>query len=84
MMITTVEVAPEPGGYKVSVIRTYDNGRDPEVEVLTHRRRRTRAKLVGQGAAMALHCEFKFHSQRTGRYTTEAASYGNDRRDRKG
>lgn len=82
----SVEVAPEPGGWKVSRIETWIGRADSarkQVDVLTHRRRKKTAMLVGTGAAMALGCELRVKNKR-GEYTTEGSSFGHDRRDVKG
>jgi hypothetical protein len=51
--------------------------------VISHRRRKSSAVLVGTGAAMALRCELRVKN-RKGRYTTAAASFGGDSSRRNG
>lgn len=81
-----VEVAPEDGGWKVTIIRKW-LGRTTvvrtESEVITHRRRKRSAVLVAMGAAKALRCELHVKN-RQGRYTAAAASFGRDPRNVKG
>lgn len=73
-----IEVAPEPGGWTVTEF--VDEGVN---RVLTHRRRKRSAVLIGTGAAMLAKVELRVKNRR-GEYTTEAASYGNDSPRRKG
>lgn len=76
-MIAFVEVAPEDGGWKVSVIVP------SRTRVLSHRRRKRSAMLVGTGAAMVLQTELRV-KDRLGRYTKAAASFGGDSPRRRG
>lgn len=78
-----VEVRPDgDGGWKVTEIRTID-GHDNLQRPLARFRLKRNAVLVGRGAAWALHCDLHV-TDRKGRYTTEAASFGHDPKEVKG
>lgn len=77
----TIEVQPDGGAWRVVEIKNV--GDAIQTSVLTHRRRKSSAMLLGTGAAMVLKCELKVKN-RKGEYTTEGSSFGNDPRRIKG
>ena len=78
--IVSIEVLPDSkGGWRID--GHYQSG--GEVKVFGHYRLKRNALLIGRGVAMGLGAELRVKN-RKGQYTSAAASFGNDRRDRKG
>lgn len=79
------ELLPKLTGEPLGHFGGYANPypRRVETTVLSHRRRKSSAVLVGTGAAMALKCELRVKN-RKGQYTTAAASFGGDSPRRRG
>lgn len=80
--MNAVEVAPDEGAWKVTVLAG-PSEQSATSRVLSRRRRKKSAMLVGTGAAMALRCELRVKNKR-GEYTTEGASFGGDPRRYRG
>ena len=76
LTIGHVEVRVEPGGWTVTV--HYKQPVEPRL--LHHFRLKASAKIYARGVADVLGTELRV-TDRKGRYTAEAASYGNDPRD---
>jgi hypothetical protein len=72
---THVEVRKVPGKWRVTLYGK--NGATRVENVLAFTRLKRSAFLIGTGAAKALEVELRV-TDRKGRYTDEAASYGND------